>query len=474
MSGAMRSWRVMHFLRFGERNVRQTPILSVNRDSDIGFGQSDIEALAARALADVIDKWPQWVHRRVDSVHPLEGERGRLKHSIDCTPVPEPLLAYDQTERVRTDINDVHGLLMVPLAFISKGPMRHLDALDARGNSLPLMGASESNPLMYETVLVLLEASGVRRSDELERIVRVILSDEGMKYSAQVRELCEAGRWNGEQIWAEDVFLSNDVVDLVEQLASSFLLIGLVPARDSGIRQVVKFSYHWVIEEEQSIKARFLNLFVAIGWAEKEIVINMHMPHATASYHLEFQTPPQLDVRSLHLPSSDVPNPVFGPTLDDDSGVPVAHVHGAYGFLPKDDAIVRLAVPWRGLRVVTLFVTSLTALIFFLALFLDGATPTLREVGGNAAALFLAVPAVFISFLASTPENVSASRALVPLRIMLMTCALLLFAMAGSLVGKLHLGPLLLLWWVGLITSLVLAFLLASAGLVRRIFSAMT
>lgn len=76
--------------------------------------------LAAEALADVIFQWKNWVYRRVDSVHPSEGARGRLRHSMDCEPPPDPRLAYNEVERRYNDINDVKGQLMVPLAFIEK------------------------------------------------------------------------------------------------------------------------------------------------------------------------------------------------------------------------------------------------------------------------------------------------------------------------------------------------------------------
>ncbi|RLP74544.1 hypothetical protein D9V32_12710 [Mycetocola tolaasinivorans] len=388
---------------------------------------------------------------------------------MDCTPVPDPLLAYDAVERDKESIDEVRGLLMVPLAFIAKGPMRHLDAVDARGNPMPLLGAAESNAIMLDTVLDLLELSGVEQTAEVLRVIRLIIAIDGMGQSAQLPELCQTGRWEGEQIWPENIYLPNDLVDLLERLASSFLLIGLVPARQSGIRQILKFSYHWVTEEDTSLKSRMLSVLVATGWAGKEVSMNMHMPHATASYHLEFHTPSQLDVRNLRIPCPDASTPVHGQILSDASGVPVAHVHGTYEIQPGGQASVRLAVPWRGLRMITLFVTALTALIFSLALFLDGATPTLMKQGGSAAALFLAVPAVFISFLAAHSENVSTSRMLVPLRFMLVVCALLLFAMAGSLVGQLRHGPLVLLWSVSLVVSVLLTLLLVLGGSFTRI-----
>ena len=55
---------------------------------------ADNGRLLGEALLDVVLRWPKWVHRRVDSLHPLEGEWGRRRHSIDCQPPPDPRLIY--------------------------------------------------------------------------------------------------------------------------------------------------------------------------------------------------------------------------------------------------------------------------------------------------------------------------------------------------------------------------------------------
>lgn len=62
---------------------------------------SDDEALliAGAALVDVVTRWSAWVYRRVDSVHPLVGERGRRRQSLDCLPTPDPALAFHPEER---------------------------------------------------------------------------------------------------------------------------------------------------------------------------------------------------------------------------------------------------------------------------------------------------------------------------------------------------------------------------------------
>src|SRR5699024_448581 len=119
----------------------------------------------AEALADAIINWSSWVTRRIDSVQLLEGSRGRLKHSIDCVPPPDPQLAYEESERVLQNISSVQGQLMVPLAFISKAPMRHLDVTRTDGTPMPLLGSEETSSFIFRTVIFLLTKSGVQESD---------------------------------------------------------------------------------------------------------------------------------------------------------------------------------------------------------------------------------------------------------------------------------------------------------------------
>lgn len=227
-------------------------------------------------------------------------------------------------------------------------------------------------------------------------------------------------------------------------------MIGLIPASASGTRQILKFSYQWVLDQRGEGRDKFRdNVKVALGIAPFKIELPMHMPEATKSYHLEFHVPPELDIRELVLPQvTDSPgSQVQYPT--DSSGVPVAHVHARFQEMPGKNASVKLAVPRRGLWVTALITSGLTASIFLLALCLPGAMDTLRQVGGNAAALLLAAPAVFVSFLAISKEHIFSSWMLNPLRVIVAMCALSLFMMAASIVGDLQQPFLMALWVMG-------------------------
>lgn len=408
-----------------------------------------LQPSAAEALVDAISRWPEWVTRRVDSVHLLERSRGRRKHSIDCVPPPDPKLAYDVEEQHNNDINLVRGQLMVPLAFISKAPMRHLDVSQTSGSPMPILGSGETSALMISALVSILKKSGVTESVELEQAMQTIVTSSGSANQLRARNLAETGLWEGERLWPSTLQLDAETEAFLLDLSTDFVLIGLIPAADSGVRQVLKFSYHWTLNWTST---KLENTRTAFRMTGSEIHIPMHMPAAAKSYHLEFQVPPELGIRELTLPigqreSSTVESGV------DTTWSPVAHTHASFEEVPAEDASAVLIVPRRGPWTSALLVSALTAAVFLLALTLPGATDTLVKVGGNAAALLLAAPAVFVSFLAIQRENAFTSRLLDPLRFVVATCALLLFAMAASIVGGLLQPWLSILWIVGAVIA---------------------
>ncbi|WP_231135510.1 hypothetical protein [Corynebacterium glutamicum] len=291
--------------------------------------------LAAEALADVIFQWKNWVYRRVDSVHPSEGARGRFRHSMDCEPPPDPRLAYNEVERRYNDINDVKGQLMVPLAFIEKGPMRHLDVWRNDGMSIPVLGSEETGELMVAVLMLFLKKNGIERTSELEDAMRALVISREKGNLAKATNLIESGMWEGKTLWdSNDPAVRFDVgtKDLLLNLSTDFLLIGLLPAETSGIRQVLKFSYHWVVElpDRGLLRSLWSSVCVAFRAAPMEIELPTHMPTDAKSYHLEFHTPPELDTQELSLPvdSKNKGHRVGYPT--DSSRTPIAHVHSHF------------------------------------------------------------------------------------------------------------------------------------------------
>src|SRR5699024_7926833 len=118
--------------------------------------QPQAELLSAdtcRAVAEAVLGWQVWSHRRVESLRLLEGRRGRRRISLDCTPPPEPALAYEAAERSNSQIEDVRGPLMIPLAIFAKQAMRDLDVVDTSGEAVPILGLQENGILAWSALV---------------------------------------------------------------------------------------------------------------------------------------------------------------------------------------------------------------------------------------------------------------------------------------------------------------------------------
>ncbi|NEC92954.1 hypothetical protein, partial [Streptomyces sp. SID12501] len=138
-----------------------------------------------------------------------------------------------------------------------------------------------------------------------------------------------------------------------------------------------------------------------------------------------------------------------------------AHAVATYTEDPDDGAMVEFRVPLKGLRMNAALVCGVTSIMLLLGLLLPGAQQALLDASDGAAALLLAVPAVAFAFAVGEREPDMVALLLQPLRVVIVGCALLLLACAGSIVGVLHDWARYPLWWLGAImTALTCATLL--------------
>jgi hypothetical protein len=424
------------------------------------------EPLVAEALLDAVVGWPEWCHRRVDSIHPQVGERGRVRHSIDCTPPPDVRLAYLPDERDRRRIDDLQGPVIVPLAITAKGPMRQLDA-SVDGAPLPLLSLAENSALgvaMLEHAL-----RGVPRVDPAtarEALLGVVgPALPGRRApEAVARELVDQGTFAGRPVWdPRDV--DPEVAALMMDLSRGFLLCGLVPSEHAGTRRLLKLAFHWRIEKSTPSGGRLHErVACGLGWASRSIELPMTAPGYSASYHLEFQTPAELDCVRLELPADHG----LQPGALDVSGQPVAHAHAAFPEPPAGSARVHLHVPARGIWLHAALSAFVTAVVMWLAIGLPGATATLMGRPDGAAALLLGIPAVLISLAAGRGENALSAWMLAPVRAFMLACSAGLVAVAASMVGHLHEPWRAVLWWVVAVAASVLLVAMLVPPVVRR------
>lgn len=230
------------------------------------------------------------------------------------------------------------------------------------------------------------------------------------------------------------IFVGNDAGALLRTLAERFLLIGLISASSAGTRQVLKFSYDWHVEGTPR-KDFLRSLRVAAGFSTRRIDVPLEAPSAAASYHLEFQTPPEARCRLLRLPSES--DGINSPGSFDDSRRPVSHVHASYKMPPEQPGELVVDLPFRGMRATTFLASVFTAAVMLLAIFLPDAKAVWRTEPEGPATVLLVAPAVVLTFLAARGESALVREAMTLLRAALFSSALGLFLVAASIVGGL-------------------------------------
>lgn len=366
---------------------------------------------------------------------------------MDCAPPPDPGLAYRPEERVAKTVNEVQGPLMVPLMYVAKEPLRHFDAHDSHGQTMPILGASETTELAVEMTSRMLAVdrvsvtAGVRAA--LADIAGPATSREDKK---DVGIFTSGGPWRGEVVWQPGEKPSPDAAKLIQVFSRQFLLVALISAEDADRRQVLKFSYHWHIARP-SWKDRARAPLVAARFAPRKVLVPLDAAHAARSYHLEFQTPPELQCYALRLPTAE--GMAAGGSGLDERGMPVAHAHSQYATQPSKSAEVYLDVPIRGAGLATLLATAFTGLVVGLGLFLPNARDNWSDSSDAAIAILLAGPAIYFGLLAVRNESALATSTFRFLRTVLFLSALSLFLVAVSIVGKL-VTPLQDLLWFSL------------------------
>lgn len=411
--------------------------------------------IAGAALVDVVAKWDRWVYRRVDSVHPLVDERGRRKHSLDCVPPPDPALAIQPEERFVDTPQEVLGQVMVPLAYVAKGPLREFDARQSDDLPMPVLGTPDT--WRYGVAMV---ESELRRSNlsvdlQVLEIVREIVGPSiGPDDDSEVDEFIRTGAWRLCPPADPSIFDGNDAGELLRTLADRFLLVGLIEASSAGTRQVLKFSYDWHVEGAPR-KDFWHSLRVAAGFSTRRIDVPLEAPSAAASYHLEFQTPPEARCRLLRLPGNSADVNSLGSF--DDSRRPVSHVHASYAIPPDQAGELVVDLPFRGLRTTTFLAAVFTAVLMLLAILLPDAKTVWRTAPEGPATVLLVVPAVVLTLLAARGESALIREAMTILRASLFSSALGLFLVAASIVGGLVDPWLDWLWWAVAIWACVLA-----------------
>jgi len=402
--------------------------------------EPDIGALlnptTGRALAQALDQPRQWRLRKVDSIRLMEGRFGRRRISVDILPPPDPALAYFPEDRSRRRIERVSGPVLVPIAMMAKEPLRAFDLALSSGDALPMLSRADNARAAASAVLY--EIGGAAAFDDPGLVDAVMAVVDGSRSEAQrvAGDLLRLGTYGGRRV-LHPKDLSSLADALIQELATQFLAVALMPAQLAGTRCLVKYSYHWDCTFE--VPGRRARLLLGAG-GYVDTALDIEMPGASGydSYHIEVHIAPGLESGGLFLPSAASAGsggsalPAEQVTQDDDVAV-VAHAVARYREEPDGPARLLMRLPADGLRRTAAWVTGLTALIFGIVGFLPGILTRLLEQQGSGSALLLGAPAIVISFLNRAGENSIASTLLAPLRGFMWICVAA-FSLAAAVI----------------------------------------
>ena len=467
------NWRARCTAKTGTAEPLGTAISST---TDPGADES------AASLAAVLFSQRSWQLRKVETRLFQEGSYSLTRVSIDCVPQALPGLRYE----LNTSASAVaHSSVLVPITYMQKGALRGFDMRDSNGNSMPVIGRAEYRQLMVDTLVYEVGPAAVERGDEatLRRALADVVDADRHEAEHVAEDLVVDGAYRGVRCIDPDG-LSNYAANLILALADLYVLIALLPETQAGQRQVIKYEHHSTEEVDtrpernspSALARRLVALRDRLGITEGpvsrfrlaagldplEVEFDLSHPAGATSHHFEMVIPAGLKCASLAMPV--VAGQGDRNTVDT-TPTGVAHAAAAYNENPDQGVQVQFRVPFEGLRLHTTLVCLLTAAILLLGLLLPGAQHALLRASDGAAALLLAIPAVVVALAVGGREHVMVARMLRPLRVVVIGCALLLLACAGSIVGVLHDGWRYTLWWGGAGAALVVAVILAWTAL---------
>lgn len=381
--------------------------------------------IALAILEKVLD-WDLWVHRRVDSFRPGDGERGVMRISIDCLPQGDNRLALWTQETRKPDLlggaNGFAGPILLPLTMFKKEPLRDFSAQFEDGTPISIRGKADSSLI---TGLILWLAFGADEvtllvpDEEVQDVLFEIAQATAQDGTQIVRELTRDGTYRGKRI-IEHETLGPLSRKLLADFAREFLVLAVVDQDRLEKQQVIKLEYH--IRVTLAVPSFLEALGAALGATEFEYEIPMHTPYAARSYHLEFHTPPNLRSTWLEVPAGDLPST----THIDSSGDPVAHVHATYYEAPGEAAFARMRVPMSGLWFAAMAVTVLGTALFVGSIFMPGAAAHLRENIELSATVYFALALIPVGLVVFKQESSLETYVYQPIRALLLFNAVLL------------------------------------------------
>lgn len=387
-------------------------------------------------VLDLILRSQQWIHRRVDKLDLTAPGETRRSVSLDVT------LPREWAITVGT------GQVAVPLGWLEKGPLRGFDTCGPDGKSIPVLTSKDNGELAASLFVAAAVNIGLVQAnrDEIWTLARQIAlstpETQNDALAAYKAWLVAAQRnLNVPAGSSEEV---TELLDqLVETLARSFILFGVIADEWLDKRTILKFS-----SSQDELKA-------ASRTRGNTLVYEVEIPDLglAESQHIEVETPMGTHIESLTLqimPSKGTTKWVSESQL---FSRPLAHLNTSEADrFAQGTARFHVRPIRHGLQLVTDVVVTVIAVAVVLSLFARFWEPSVLgatfSIPSPAVPIMLTGPALLLSWVAIRSENRVALKALAPLRYLLVLGIAQIFGVAALAAIPLSAWVWNLLWFV--------------------------
>jgi hypothetical protein len=339
----------------------------------------------------------RWVHRRVETIDLLSTELVRRTTSVDFTvPAPlRPLLVVAGSQPV------------VPIATLSKSPLRNFDLRDEGGRAIPVLGRDQNGDVAHNALLAAAE-SAVKRAGRGPLAARTIADLRAVaigdpdEAEATASAMVRAGDEGDEEM--KVLFADDRTVFLLSVLAYNYVLLAALA--DLGVRRVLKFGYDEPLEDSRALLQR-----LSQGLGATSLTFSIDVPGAgrATSYHAEIVIPEELRIEEAVLYDLDDLSVYGSPDVNADRGaLYTSHLDAS----ARPALFIRLRAERSGLPTMAFSVGLVTASLLGLGAIIFEPDP---QTAGPPVSVLLAASALFAGAVAQRSEHNLVKRFFVPL-----------------------------------------------------------
>lgn len=351
-----------------------------------------------------------WIKRRVETI--TYGDNGETRRAVSIDfQLPEQ---YSKTENEDAQV-------LVPVALLEKKPLTRFDMRGADGTAIPVLDTDANSKLATRCVtdvLSMLLSLDTEAVENFKGLIETVVTRPEDEATPAAEELTNALR---EQL--TDVMPAQELVlQLITDLAKSFLLVAECDSRTVRGRTILKFSY----EEPIAIGRRWLPL-------TRSVQLTRPAVSGGKSYHLEIRAPQGLSVADLLVTELGKKSRTWKTSH---SG-PTAHGHLTVTGSGDFEARATIRPERRGpvtyalLSSWAVLALTVAAAVWPQQVFQLGRE---TETAVGLATVLLAIPAFLLALLARTPEHVLVSAVLRPTRVVLALTSAVLLVISGIII----------------------------------------